>query len=58
MPKARHWFTKSLQKKTFDLVHVVVTDVEMKPVSLTNMMKSRAVTRQGGCTKKCNENCR
>ena len=46
VPTARHWHTKSLQKQTFDLVHVVATDVEMKPMSPMNMMKNRAVRQE------------
>ena len=46
MPRARHWLTKSLQKKTVDLVCVVPTDVGMKPTSPTNMMKNRAVRQE------------
>ena len=35
-----------MQKKTVDLVHVVTTDVEMKPMSPTSVMKSRAVRQE------------
>ena len=43
---ARHRCTKSLEKQTVDLVHVVATDVEMKPMSPTNMMKNMAVKQE------------
>ena len=46
VPRARHWCTKSLQKKTVDLVHVVATDVEMKPMSPASVIKSRAVRQE------------
>ena len=46
VPTARHWHTKSSQKEAVDLVHVVATDVEMKPMSPTNMMKNRAVRQE------------
>ena len=37
---------KSLQKWTVDLVHVVATDVEMKPMSQTNFIRNRAVRQE------------
>ena len=46
VPRVRHQCTKSMQKKTVDLVHVVATDVEMKLVSPTNMMGNRAVRQE------------
>ena len=48
MPRASHWHTKSLQKKTVDfLVLVVETDaVEMKLMSPASMMKNRAVRQE------------
>ena len=46
VPTARHWYTKSSEKKTVDLVHVVATDVEMEPMSPTNMMRNRAVRKE------------
>ena len=46
VPTARHWYTKSSEKETVDLVHVVATDVEMEPMSPTNMMRNRAVRKE------------
>ena len=46
VPTARHWCTKSLQKQAVDLVHVVATDVEMKPMSQTNFIRNRAVRQE------------
>ena len=46
VPRARHWCTKSEQKATVDLAHVVAADVEMIPISETNKMKSRAVRQE------------
>ena len=42
---ARHWHTRSTEPKTVDLVCVVDTDVEMLPVSPSNMIKSGAVRK-------------
>ena len=46
VPRARHWCTKSEQEATVDLVHVVAADVEMIPMSPTNMIKNRAVRQE------------
>ena len=45
VPGARFWYTRSTQKKTVDLVHVVSTDVELIPISPTNMIRNRAVRK-------------
>ena len=46
VPGARHWFTKSKEKTTVDLVHVVATDVEMKEMSPQNVMRNTAVRQE------------
>ena len=38
--------TKSLQKQNVDLVHVVATDVEMKPMSPTSTMENKTVKQE------------
>ena len=43
---ARHWHTKSKELTTVDMVYVVATEVEMKPISPTNMPRNRTVRRQ------------
>ena len=45
VPRARHWFTKSHNTVTLNLVYVVATDVEMKPMSPTNMVRNPSVRR-------------
>ena len=35
-----------MQKQAVDLVHVVATDVEMKAMSPSNMIKNRAVRQE------------
>ena len=38
VPRARHWYTKSKQPKTVNMMHIVATDVRMNPSSPTNMI--------------------
>ena len=45
VPRARHWFAKSHNTVTLNLVCVVATDVEMKPMSPSNMVRNPSVRR-------------
>ena len=45
VPGARFWYTRSTQKITVHMVHVVSTDVELIPISPTNMIRNRAVRK-------------
>ena len=46
IPGARYWYTKSKNPVTVDMAYVVATDVEMKPISPTNMIKNRSIRRE------------
>ena len=46
VPGARFWYTKSKNPVTVDMAYVVATDVEMKPISPTNMIKNRSIRRE------------
>ena len=45
MPNARHWYTKSTDEVTLSVVHLVATDVQMHPISPTNMVRSHLVRK-------------
>ena len=45
VPRARHWFTKSHNSVTLNVVYVVATDVEMKPMSPSNMVSNPMLRR-------------
>ena len=45
VPRAKCWFAKSHSACTLDLVCVVATDVEMKPMSPSNMVRNPSVRR-------------
>ena len=42
VPTAPLWYTKSLLKVTVDVTKLVATDLEMQPMSQTNMIRSRS----------------
>ena len=45
IPTARHWCTKSTDEVTLSVVHLVATDVQMHPISPTNMVRSHLVRK-------------
>ena len=45
VPKARHWYTKSMDEATLNVVHLVATDLLMHPISPTNMIRNHQVRK-------------
>ena len=45
IPTARHWYTKSTDEATLSVVHLVATDLQMHPISPTNMVRSHLVRK-------------
>ena len=46
IPTARHWHTKSTDEVTLSVVHLVATDVQMHPISPTNMDRNLQVRKE------------
>ena len=43
---ARHWHTKSTDEATLNVVHLVATDLQMHPISPTNMVRNLQVRKE------------
>ena len=48
VPRASHWFTKSHNSVTLNMVCVVATDAKMKPMSPSNMVSNPMVRKEAG----------
>ena len=46
VPGARHWYTKSTDEATLSVVYLVATDLQMHPISPTNMVRSHLVRKE------------
>ena len=43
--RARHWCTRSTDEATLNVVHLVATDLQMHPISPTNMVRNHQVRK-------------
>ena len=43
--RARHWYTKSTDEATLSVVYLVATDLQMHPISPTNMVRNHLVRK-------------
>ena len=46
VPNARHWYTKSSDEATLSVVYLVATDLQMHPISPTNMVRHHQVRKE------------
>ena len=46
VPNARHWYTKSTDETTLSVVCLVATDLQMHPISPTNMVRNHQVRKE------------
>ena len=44
--RVKHWYTKSTDKTTVNVVHLVTTDLQMHPISPTNMVRNHQVRKE------------
>ena len=45
VPRERHWCTKSTDEAALSVVHLVATDLQMHPISPTNMVRTLSVRK-------------